>query len=292
LLIAAIAAGAVALIAGAVAIGAPDRTPAPSEASHRLAAEMRAAQLMREVPLPTGVEEVGSDESALSLLSGPEASLQRTPQLVAIHRFWRVPGEPQTAIAWIERHPPAGSSLIERGSGGRRGSTTTWGATFSFPAARSVLLTVWLTVLVADAKGGGTAMRADAQVEWTRPRPSSERIPADASLVTVTVKDRRHRVSFVENVKARAAVEAIVALIEGLQRPGESTSSCPADSGNDPTIELAFRTTPGAPPLVRVHIDDNGCGSVSFWRGAREQPLLGEASEATQKLQKLLARRL
>lgn len=249
-------------------------------------------RLLAEAPLPAGAQQESSDESALSVLGGPGTSLQPTPQLVQAHRFWRVSGAPEQVISWIEAHPPAGSWTVERGSSARGSETTSWEVVFSFGKRTPVLSTVWLSVLAAAAREGGTALRVDASVVWTRPRPASEHIPGGVKVVSVRVRDPRRRISFSESLSDPAQVRKVVALIEGLLRPEGGAASCPSENGDEAVVWLAFRARAGAPPVARVKIDTNGCGSVEFWRGRRIQPPLGYAFEALKGLRRVLHRKL
>ncbi len=261
------------------------------------------------MPLPEGAQAAGSDESLFGDLKGPAAK-PGAPQLVGKHRFWRVEGEPRAVISFIEAHPPAGSAVTVRGSSGRSAGppprslhgpalarwvrqhsvTTSWDATFSFKAQREQLAMVWLSVTVAAAKGGGSEIRADALVVWRLPRPPAEHMPRNIRAITVKVDDPRMHLRFTREVGRPGKVRAIVAMIEGLQRPEGGARSCPAEHGTAPVIDLHFQAQTGGPPPVRVQIDGNGCGSVSFRRGDRQEPVLGEAYEAIERLHHILDR--
>lgn len=281
----------------------------PSRRANVQLAEHTARRLLEEVPLPEGARTAGSDESVLGNLQGP-AAWPATPQLVGKHRFWRVAGQPQAVISSIEDHPPAGSTITTHGSSGKSAGppprslhgralgrwvrqhtvTTSWDATFAFNAQRERLAMVWLSVTVAAAKGGGSEIRADALVVWRRPRPAAEHIPRSVREITLQVNDPRRHLRFTRQVGSPRKVRAIVAVIEGLQQPEAGARSCPVENGKAPVIDLLFRERKGGPPLVRVHIDGNGCGSVAFHRGTRQQPALGEAWEAIKQLHRVLGR--
>lgn len=283
------------LVPAAIALllaSASAASTSPTATSNRRAAEATAMRLLEEAPLPDGAQQESSDESILSVLGGPGTSLQRTPQLVQAHRFWRVSGAPEQVISWIEAHPPARFRTVEHGSSATGGEPTSWDVIFSLGKRTPVLSTVWLSMLAAAAKGGGTAVRVDASVVWTRLRPASERIPTSVKVVSVRVRDLRRRIFFSENLSDPAKVRKIVAMIEGLLRPEGGAASCPAADGRDPVVWLAFRDSAAAPPLARAKIDTNACSSVQFWRGRRIQPPLGYAFEALKALHKVLKRTL
>ena len=200
-------------------------------------------------------------------------------------------------IEWIEQHPPLGAQLMSRGSSGTAGQTTSWGATFSFTDTSAKLATVWLSVGVAQAADGGTALRADALVVWTRPRPPAEHIPAGVRVVKIKATDRRRHISLAISVSSPAEVRAVVAAIEALQRPPKGGSCAGADVDGkqlEPVIDLAFVTASDWRPVVRVKIDENaGCGgSVAFWAGERPQPDIGPSQQARVALHEILRRTL
>jgi hypothetical protein len=264
---------------------------------NQLYAQTTAQRLLEEVPLPEGAVAASSNESFNHELGGPE-STPVTSQLVQAHAFWRVPGQPKQVIQSIEQHPPQGAQLMSRGSSGTAGQTTSWGATFSFADTSGRLATVWLSVGVAQAAGGGTALQADALVVWARPRPPAEHVPAGVRIVKIRATDLRRHISLVMSIGSPAEIRAIVAAIEALQRPPQG-GTCAGGAMTDgkrlePVIDLAFATASGRPPIVRVKVDENtGCGgSVAFWAGERPAPDLGPPQQARVALHEILRRTL
>lgn len=281
----------------AVTLGLASDSQSTSISGNQLYAQMTAQRMLEEVPLPEDAVATSSNESFNHAVGGPE-STPVTSQLVQAHAFWRVPGQPEQAIQWIEQHPPQGAKLMSSGSSGTAGQTTSWGATFSFTDTSGKLATVWLSVGVARAAGGGTALQADALVVWTRPRPPAEHIPAGVRIVKIRATDRRRHISLAMSVTNPAQVRAIVATIEALQRPPQG-GTCAGGAMMDgkrlePVIDLAFATTSDRRPVVRVKIDENtGCGgSVAFWAGERPQPHLGPSQQARVALHEILRRTL
>lgn len=206
-------------LAGAlIAVG----VAAASRRSNERLAERTASRLLEEVPLPEGAKRVSSDESVDAGLKGP-ATKPATPHLLDKHRYWHVDGQGEAVISWIEEHPPAGSKIALRGSSGKPTGqpprslhgpalaewvrqhtvTTGWDTTFAFPEQRERLATVWLSVSVAAAKGGGSEIRADALVVPRRPRPAAEHIPRRVGEVTVKVNDPRRHLRFTRQIGNR-----------------------------------------------------------------------------------------
>ena len=166
-LVALVTAGAAATLAA----GLPSRglsVPAPRNgAANERAARADARRLLSKLMLPAGATISGSDPSR-GRLSGP-GFLQASIALLDLHRFWRVPEDPNAVTAWVRSHPPAGGSPLggsENGGPGYRIQTPA----YSFPPVGNVLLSRTLAVSITVARGGGTAIRADAEVEWLIPR--------------------------------------------------------------------------------------------------------------------------
>jgi hypothetical protein len=266
-----------------------------SSAPNMLFARATAKRLLEVTPLPDGARVVSVDESVRSVLGGPEF-VGATTQQVDPHRFWRVPGEPATVIAWIEHHPPNGSRLTVSGSSGVRGVTASWTAGFSFQPEPG-LPSVTLEVEIAAAKDGGTATRADAVVVWTLPRPAAEHIPPGIHAVTLRATDGRRHISFKTDITSPSKIHAIIAAIEALERPpaGEICSGADISPGKqlEPIIELAFRKAQSAAAVVNVTINENAScgGSAFFWAGAHKQPEL-ETTGARLALHRIIGRTL
>ena len=167
---------AVALIA-LVALAVPQvlasmRTTTRNERAARSAAQ----QMLAKLRLPAGAKSAKTDPSRASLL-GHAPDRPATSALVDAHSFWRVPGSPSAVLRWVEAHPPEGSTRDMSGGLVRRsGARATWDG-YDFGPVPGVLSTRSLLVEVARASGGGTAVRADAEVVWVVPKPPTERIP-------------------------------------------------------------------------------------------------------------------
>ena len=181
LLAALIAIGIVVALLAAIALAvAPSSVYAESGrlVSVKHTARLEAERLLSALRLPEGAREVSSDPATGSLLSG-DARSHGARTLLDVHHFWRVPAEPQAVIAWLEAHPPAGSSASGHGeTTGPRGAS--WEAGFAFnPRKPRVISREDLVVQTAAAEGGGTALRADAHVIWNQPRPAASTFPRE-----------------------------------------------------------------------------------------------------------------
>jgi hypothetical protein len=222
---------------------------------------------MASVPRPPGAVRTGPIASLTRLFDRPA-----TPDLASVTRWWRMPGRPQAALAWIGAHLPSGFTPDGTGTGnGLRMDT------FALPAVPGVL-TQRSLVVVAAADRGQTAIRVDAEVVWLPARPAAERVPPDVTEVTVTPvfgfnpNPRARRLDHGFTVTDPAKVARIVTLVNGLTRFPDGAFSCPADFGGQ--MRLTFRVRPGGPAVARLAAQYGGCGSVSVRIRGRDMPAL------------------
>ena len=249
---------------------------AESAAANQAAARADAAALLGEVSLPAGAtpsasEPAGDDGRLASSDTGPA-----TPNLVDDHAWWVLPGAPAQALTYIRAHPPAGSTLTGTDSGSTRGVITSESLTFGWPPITGVLDTRQLSITAVALPGAITGLRADAQVVWVTPRPTSETIPTGAVLLRIGVHSsipanlpHQRPLRFTSISK----IEGVVALLNSLPAAQPGTRSCPDDPGI--RVRLAFYAKGAASPLAVARIDPYGCGGVQLTIGGRAQAPLG-----------------
>jgi hypothetical protein len=247
-----------------------------SAAANEAAAQTDAAWLLTQVPLPAGAtpsaSEPAGDEGRLAHPgSGPVA----TPNAVDDHAWWILPGVRGEALAYIRAHSPAGSTIASASSAATHGTTTSESVAFAWPPIAGTLGMRWLNITVAQLQDGQTGLRADAQVVWITPRPTSETIPAGARLLRVSVhsaiaanQPHQRPLRFTSAHK----IAEIIALLNPLPAAQPGTRSCPADFGI--SVRLAFYPTPTAKPLAVAQIDPQGCGGVRLTLNGVPQPAL------------------
>lgn len=253
--------------------------PAPL---NRRQARGAAKRIMSELRLPAGAVRAGSDPS--SGLLGMPPSRPGTPDLVDLHAFWTLPGDPQGALQWIEQHPPAGSRQSMTGQSASPGHSFLTGfAGFSFWGLPGAAPSETLIVDVATARGGGSAVRADAQVTWLARRPRSERIPHGVRLVEVRVLRPGARSRLVSSPRV---VGRIVTLVDRLPLAQPGAHSCPADRG--PIVLLSFLRSTRASPLAIAQADGSGCGLVELSIRGRVQPMLADAPRLIRRVDALV----
>jgi hypothetical protein len=263
--------------------GVASGTRGPTNAA---AARTAAQRVLAQLTLPPGATRSQVDPSG-SALANPGFSVA-TPDLVDLHKFWRVPGDPETVYNWITAHPPPGSKLTVHGGGGTNGVMQVWVAGFSFlPPSMRGAPSEMLVVELTQAHGGGTALRADGQVVWLFERPASERIPNGVRAVMIS----EHRISGTSpgpwTVSDRARVGRIVALVNRLPAGQPGTYSCPGDSG--PSVTITFGTAgSGGKRLATAYADGGGCGFVSLWIRGHRRPFLDGGPGLIRRLGSLL----
>ncbi|HEY2160861.1 MAG TPA: hypothetical protein VGH24_06100 [Solirubrobacteraceae bacterium] len=233
-----------------------------------------AQRILAKLRLPPGAQLSPSDPSGTKLAKPGLDPL--TPDLVDLHQFWRVPGDVQSVFDWIESHRPAGSAGQEGGGTGNSGGIVSEYAGYSFLTPR------WggapaetLLYTGVPARGGGTAVRVDAQVVWLLKRAASERIPGGVRTITVTERRSTGSPSGPWTVTDRVRIRDAVAIVNRLPAAQPGPVACPNDSG--PWVTLVFSTP--RKRLSTAYVDGGGCLGVNLWIGGRrEHALQGNAN--------------
>lgn len=269
----------------------PNRVPPiprhVDDAANKRDAQFVAQCVLARVEVPSGANRVAANPVAGNAFRAVSPGVQTRFQ-VDLRRYWRAPGSPQTVIRWIKAHPPAGaiSPPPKHGSGGifnypGPGRKTVWSdVAFGFAAARGKLNLVGLQVTVAPARGGGTAVRADAFAVWVISRPAWERVPQGIHAVRVVLRQlttvRHHRPVFRTFVLATSdprAISRMRAWANGLPvaQPWSVPISCPPPTSS---FAVQFLGSKGTPLLARL--SGAPCEDDQFWlQGRTGLPLTG-----------------
>ena len=280
-------------------------------APNRELAATIAQHLLGTLVLPAQAAEAATDPSAGGLLAHNEG-FPATPQLVTAHRFWRVPGSPTSVLAWLKTHIPAGAKRSGEGSIGKTSpelnaylekhrpppkpiedlpgyTTLTWWVGYSFPEVPGLISYEMLQAAVAQATGGGTALRADSGVVWLIPRPASERIPTGIRVLDVKLDEPRRHLHVARVMRSPAAIHELVAHIERLDRGGGGVCVPPASEGDE--VELAFRRSASVAPVARVRAVEDACAPAEVWVRGRRQPDLSGGYQLVDMVNRLLRTR-
>lgn len=234
---------------GALAPGQAAAAVTPGTHRNQVHARADAAAQLAALSLPPGASRVRSDPSVGSTLDGygwpgPE----RSPATIDDHQYWRVPGDPQDVEAWVRGHAPSGSQV--RSSGLGPGQPSIYYVCFKFPTDAGHVDRRTLIVEVTSARGGGSAVRADAAATWVLEKPRWEHVPASAHVVTAWLSlggSSSRTVTFT----SREQVARIKRVIdhEGVKQP-EFPPPCPAHAPE--SVTLVFRARAGGPVLARA----------------------------------------
>jgi hypothetical protein len=276
------------IVAAGVASGQPNqRVPARAARNARVA-RRDVRRLLAKLVLPAGATLTAHNPGGVALASA--SSVPVSSALIDAHRFWRVAGEdPAAVLSWFRAHVPADSSLTTSGSGSGPGFQFS-ALGFSFPDITGVLDSRELSVTIAAAPGGGTAIRADAQDVYWIPKPKWERVPAGVQQIDVNVQrldqSTGKTTTTSQTVTNASQIATIISLVNALPPAQPWILFCPADFG--PTVTLNFLSAPGAPPLATAVGDGSGCGGVSFTLRGRTAPELGNSPELVTRLGHLL----
>ena len=152
-------------------------------------AEADAAAILAGFVVPPGARKLPGpppgQANELRDITGSSAS----PDWIDKTGFWQVKGDPQQVLAWTASHVgrshTTGGLTTNLPVSGR--PETVWERDYALPPVPAVEDTRELTVEVADADNGQTAIRVDAQVTWLPARQASETVPAAATAITLSV---------------------------------------------------------------------------------------------------------
>jgi hypothetical protein len=205
---------------------------------------------------------------------------------------------PRSIIAYVRKHPPAGSTE-DVGTGSSSDTKTGVSSVevqFSWPDVPRQLMNRALTVTVVTPADGNSVVIAQSESAWYVPRSFSERVPGGVHTVAITVRlgpatigpvvkpgGRVHTTTYV--VWRPARVRALVSTFDGLPivQPAVQPLGCPLilTGSSASELTLAFKTGRGGATLARAQVnihrggawEDGGgaCDPIDFWIGGRQQ---------------------
>jgi hypothetical protein len=237
-------------------------------------AENDAAQILAAFVPPPGATRLSAAPADLT----QPVQTPGTPDLVDKAGWWQVPGNASGLLGWETRHLPhrfasTGAAVGDPPVGGYPMDASM----FSLPPVPAVLDSRQLVVEVHYDGRGHTNIRVDAQVTWIPARSASERIPADASVVTIAhTMDMNTRTPAPKPVTITnpATVRRVAALINALPVSLPGTFHCPMDGGA--ALVLTFRAKAGGQALAVAHLATEGCQQVGLTIAGKPQPGLGQ----------------
>jgi hypothetical protein len=243
--------------------GGQNATVSAGERANKASARHDAQALLAGFALPPGARRTrGAPPGAGSRLAEPGLAIP-SPNVVDRHAFWTVPVPVSEVLTFVEAHPPTASQLDSSGSGSQGGLTTSWFLRFAWPPVPSVLYTRTLSVLLVALPGGSTAIRADAADMWDIPRPDSERIPSQASVLDVSVARPDARPSLSLTVTDRIKVKKIAKAIDRLPTVQPIATSCPDIPVDARAVTFTFRAASRGPALAQASESASASGPLA-----------------------------
>ncbi len=199
-----------------------------------------------------------------------------SPDLVEVTRFYWVPLSEHAADGFFGSHLPAGMAPAGSGSGAAPGSASYFqSVTYTLRKAPAGIdgQSELLVTLRADP-GGGTVVRADAEVVWYPWRTAAEYLrPADFRSVTVSgsfgsLTNSGTTVRRSRTFTSRAVIARLAAVLDGLRADNPGTVHCPMLLAS---YRLSFAPAGGGAPTV---VTPSSCLGDGVTVAGRPQPAL------------------
>jgi hypothetical protein len=263
---------------GTVAVSDLRYAHLPAGAHGPVLARAVARSLLDAFGVPSDAVALASVPRSSPVASAPERLA--TPNLVDVHRIWRVPGSPRKILALVRHSHPAGLRIDGGGSGGHHAIgqpeiETSWWVTFKADP-RSGLGSETLTISMTAAPKGGTLLRADGQAVWLNTRSPAERVPAGESSIEIARGPTYRQITLRRTISAAGSVKRIVAAIDMLPIVQPGTTACPEEPLG-PVVRLSFRNHTGkvlAQAAQAAGSEVGNCSPMYFSiKGHEQKPL-------------------
>jgi hypothetical protein len=241
-----------------------------------------ARHLLAELVLPGGAAPLRQRQVPAAL---QHPSFTGAGQDVDLYRYYNLPMTMPAADSFLSAHPPAGLTFDTTGTVGQ-GNDVLDGSPRSSPPG---IAAVNLEYTMATASGGGSFLRADAQVMFYPPRSAAEYLnPASFRSVTVSATRFGSTVPTIRRtITSRREIAMLAGLVNRLPvRPPGSLIGCPFIGGNMVFYQLEFTPVSRTGPTVVVKPD--GCLSDLVSVGEISQPPLQDGEAVTNAAARLL----
>jgi hypothetical protein len=246
---------------------------AAASQSPKQRAEADAAAILAGFVVPPGARKLPGpptgQASQMKNITGSSAS----PNWIDKTGFWQVKGDPRPVLAWTASHVgrshTTGGLITNFPVPGR--PETVWELDYALPPVPAVEDTRELTVEVADAGNGQTAIRVDAQVTWLPAREASQMVPAAATAVTLSVipdPNLNRKPPRPVTVTSPAAVRRITAMVNSLPVFPPGPREC--GPGGVAALVLTFLGAPQGRVLATAYVSTEGCEPVFFAVGSQK----------------------
>jgi hypothetical protein len=242
----------------------------------RQRAEADAAAILAAFVIPPGARKLPGPPSGqanqLKNIAGSSAS----PNWIDKAGFWQVKGDPRQVLAWTASHVgrthTTGGLITNLPTPGT--PETVWELDYALPPVPAVEDTRELSVEVADAGGGQTAIRVDAQVTWLPAREASQMVPAAATAVAMSVIPdpnlNRKPPPRPVTITSPEAVRRITALVNSLPVFPPGPRECGLGRGEVMALVLTFLSAPQRRVLATAYVSTEGCQPAFFAVGSQK----------------------
>jgi hypothetical protein len=243
------------------------------------------AVLRAFVPPPGAVQQAGEPASGRQFLDATAGYLSGYE--IRKTSWWLAPGHSASIIAFETAHLPKTFIASSTAESSGPVAITVLAQFYEMRPVPAGLVKQYLIVSVADLGGGKTAIRVDAEVSYQPARPAGEKVPASATVVTITA------ISGYSGAKApppatitrASVVRKLAALVNGLPlSTAPPDAPCPMIPGL--VLRLTFRATASGPP-VAVAEGPQGCDALALTVAGKEWPLLGLAGSFSTEVVKV-----
>jgi hypothetical protein len=245
-------------------------SPGVPAAGTTAGAEAEARHLLAGLVLPAGARGLPQRPVPVAV-SSPGQNMGTG---LDVYRLFSLPVSMDAAQRFVQAHLPPGLTSSGTGWAGDPG-TPQYAVIAADVAPRAVPAGIYAAQLVytiAPGAGGGSVLRADAQVIIFPARSAAEYLnPADIRSVTVshTAPDPASR-----TITSRPEIARLARLVDGEHAfPLGLVFSCPADLG--PSYQLTFTPVSASRPTVTV--DPGNCMGDSVFANGVRQPALVDA---------------
>lgn len=296
-----------AAVAGGAVAGAAVTDPLPPAArllANEHAARRDARERLQRAQLPP--TDIMATRTIPAFAKSFELSPSPGSNYYASAERWEVASAgPKAVIAYVRKHPPAGSTA-DLGSGSSRDTKTGVSSTdiqFSWPDLPEQLLNRTLSVTVVTPRHGHSVVIVQSQAAWFVPRSAAERVTGGVRAIAITLRlgpgatgpvmRPGGHVQTSHYVVWRASrVRGLVDMINGLPivQPAIGPLECPMMLTGSAASELtlAFKTGRGGKTLAMAQVyvhrgstwaDGGGaCDPINFWIAGQQQTPLTSPS--------------
>jgi hypothetical protein len=251
------------------AVAATAHPAAAAALPPRQRAEADAAAILAAFVVPPGARKLPGVPQGQAIVLKYIAD-SGSPNRIDKAGFWQVKGDPQQVLAWTASH--VGRSHTDGGvitnlpTPGQ--PETVWERDYILPPVPAVEDTRELTVHVADAGNGQTAIRVDAQVTWLPARQASEIVPAAATAITLSVipnGNLNKKPPQPVTITSPAAVHRITAMVNSLPVFPPGPRECGFNQGTE--LVLTFLAAPQGRVRATALVQTGYCEEVFFTVG-------------------------